>query len=198
MSKIPLSFYQREDVVQIAQDLLGKYLFTNIEGVITAGIIVETEAYKGPEDRGSHAHNNKVTERNKVMYEAGGIAYVYICYGIHDLFNVVTGPKGSSHAVLIRGLEPIEGIEWMQERRKMPLKSTLTAGPGSLAKALGITKALNAADLQGDEVWLEDRGLTYPHNEISSGPRIGMNFDGPYKMIPWRFWVKENRFVSKG
>lgn len=198
MSKLPLSFYQGEDPVQIAQDLLGKYLFTHVEGVITGGIIVETEAYKGPEDRGSHAHNNKVTERNKVMYEAGGIAYVYICYGIHDLFNVVTGPKGSSHAVLIRGLEPIEGIEWMQERRKMALKPALTAGPGSLAIALGITKSLNAADLRGNEVWIEDRGISYSPEQISAGPRIGMNFDGPYKTIHWRFWVKENKYVSKG
>ena len=184
MQKLPLSFYQREDPVQIAQDLLGKYLFTHIGSVITCGIIVETEAYKGPEDRGSHAHNNKVTERNKVMYEAGGLAYVYICYGIHDLFNVVTGVKGSSHAVLIRGLEPIEGIACMQERRNMSLKPALTAGPGSLAKALGITKSLNKADLLGNEVWLEDKGLHYQPTEISAGPRIGMNFDGPYKTIP--------------
>lgn len=196
LNKLPLSFYTNPDVCFLAQQLLGKYLFTCIDGVLTGGMIVETEAYKGPEDRGSHAYLDKKTERNRIMYAAGGVAYVYICYGIHDLFNIVTGEEGSSHAILIRGLEPTEGIETMLQRRGFSsIKPALTAGPGALGKALGISKKLNGASLLADEVWLEDRGIQIA--EISSGPRIGMNFDGPYKTIPWRFWATGNRFVSR-
>lgn len=198
MNQLSLSFYQRTDVVQIAQELLGKFLFTNIDNVLTGGMIVETEAYKGPEDKGSHAYNNKLTERNRVMYEAGGVAYVYICYGIHDLFNVVTGSAGSSHAVLIRAIEPTVGIEAMLQRRNLEvLAPRVTAGPGALGKALGITKELNKANLLGDKVWIEDNEITFTKEQIAAGPRIGMNFDGPYKTIPWRFWVQGNKFVSK-
>lgn len=198
MKKLDKAFYQQTDVVDLARQLLGKYLFCKVDDMLCGGMIVETEAYKGPEDRGSHAYLNKRTPRNETMYAAGGKAYVYTCYGIHDLFNVVTGVEGSSHAILIRGLEPTEGIETMLERRKMEkLKPTLTAGPGALGKALGITKALNAVDLTGNEVWIEDRNVLVPENEICSGARIGMNFEGPYKTIPWRFWIKGNRYVSK-
>ena len=147
MAKLPYSYYQNQDVNSIAIDLLGKYLFTSIDGIVTAGIIVETEAYKGAEDKASHAYGGRFTNRTQIMYEDGGVSYVYLCYGIHHLFNVVTGPKGIPHAVLIRGLEPIEGLDQMLMRRGMTsLKPNLTAGPGALAQAMGIDKRLNGED----------------------------------------------------
>src|SRR5688572_952869 len=140
-------------------------------------MIVETEAYKGPEDRGSHAYMDRKTERNKTMYESGGVAYVYICYGIHDMFNVVTNTEGSSHAVLIRGLEPTTGVYIMMRRReKEKFDRSLCAGPGALGKALGITKALNGKSLLSDEVWIEDRKIIFKKEEIIASPRVGMNF----------------------
>jgi DNA-3-methyladenine glycosylase len=197
-TKLPLSFYQHDNVVQIAKDLLGKFLFTNIRGEITGGMIVETEAYKGPEDRGSHAYMDRKTERNKIMYEAGGVAYVYICYGIHDMFNVVTNNHGSSHAILIRAVEPVDGIDIMLKRReKEKFDHSLAAGPGALGKALGITKALNGKDLRGNEVWIEDHHITIPEKDIIASPRVGMNFEGDYKVIPWRFRIRGNKFSSK-
>lgn len=196
--KLPLSFYQREDVITIARELLGKYLYTNIDGEITGGKIVETEAYNGPDDRGSHAFNNKRTPRNQMMYSAGGLVYMYICYGIHDMLNIVTGINDSSHAVLIRAIEPSTGIGTMRERRTLFTDDKrLCQGPGALGKALGLNKVHNGADLQGDIIWIEDQGLSFLVNQVQAAPRVGMNFEGPFKTIPWRFYVKGNKFVSK-
>src|ERR1700733_6763105 len=111
------SFYRQEDVVDVARSLIGKYLCTCWEGVLTTGLIIETEAYRGPEDRASHAYNYRKTNRNSVMYEAGGVAYVYLCYGIHHLFNIVTNRLGVPHAVLVRAILPDEGVETMMHRR---------------------------------------------------------------------------------
>jgi DNA-3-methyladenine glycosylase len=198
MAKLPDSFYQRDDVVSIARDLIGKYLFVNTEGIITGGIIVETEAYRGPEDRGSHAYNHRRTARNDTMYAQGGVVYMYICYGIHDMLNVVTGTENLPHAVLIRAIQPTEGIEIMRERRGVfNDDNRLCRGPGALAKALALRKVHNGISLQSDEIWIEDCGLTPSDENIIAAPRIGLNIDEPYKSIHWRFYKKGDPNVSK-
>jgi DNA-3-methyladenine glycosylase len=196
--KLPITYYQENDVVHISRDLLGKSLFTCIEGEVSGGIIVETEAYRGPEDRGSHAYNNRRTARNDIMYAAGGVVYMYICYGIHDMLNIVTGAEGVSHAVLIRAIEPTSGIEMMRRRRGLENDDKrLCKGPGALAKALGLTKRYNGVSLQGDEIWIEDQGMFFSDESVVSCPRIGLNIEEPYKSIPWRFYVKGNRYISR-
>lgn len=196
--KLPLSFYQRDDAVLIARELLGKHLYTNIGGILTGGVIVETEAYQGPEDRGSHAYNHRRTPRNEMMFSAGGVVYMYICYGIHDMLNIVTGKDSVSHAVLIRAVEPLVGVDVMRERRGLFTEdSRLCRGPGALAKALGLVKAHNGISLLEDTIWLEDKSETLDDPEIIASARVGMNFDGPYKTIPWRFYIRGNRNVSK-
>lgn len=196
--KLPLSFYQRNDAVLVARELIGKHVYSNINGLLTGGLIVETEAYQGPEDRGSHAFNNRKTPRNEIMYNAGGVAYMYICYGIHDMLNVVTGSHGVSHAVLIRAVEPRIGIDIMRERRQVLNENTrLCRGPGALAKALGLVKAHNGINLLEDTIWIEDENELINDSEIIASARVGMNFDGPYKTIPWRFYIKGNRNVSR-
>lgn len=198
MPKLPFSYFQNPDVNFLAANLLGKYLFTSIDGIVTGGIITETEAYKGVEDKASHAYGGRFTNRTQTMYEAGGLSYVYICYGIHYLFNVVTGAKGVPHAVLIRGLEPTEGLEHMLEKRRMiALKPNLTAGPGALAKALGIDKSLNATDLQGEQIWIEDRGSRIIDEEIIACPRVGVAYAEDHALLPWRYYIRGNKFVSK-
>lgn len=198
MSKLPFSFFQDDDVNSLAVQLLGKHLYTCIDGLTTGGIIVETEAYKGVEDKASHAYGDRLTNRTQIMYEAGGLSYVYLCYGIHHLFNVVTAPKGTPHAVLIRGIEPVEGLDIMLRRRGMSLlKPNLTAGPGALAKALGIDKSLNAKDLLGDEIWIEDRGTHFAESEIVASPRVGVAYAADHALLPWRYYVKGNKYVSK-
>ena len=196
--KLPPSFYLRDDVVLISRELLGKYIFTNIDGKISGGMIVETEAYRGPEDRGSHAYNGRRTARNEIMYSEGGVVYMYICYGIHDMLNIVTGGAGTSHAVLIRALEPVEGLNLMRERRGVFDNDVrLCKGPGVLAKALGLTKIHNGLSLQGDYIWIEERGLEIGEEQVVSCPRIGLNIEGPYKDIPWRFYLRGNRYISR-
>jgi DNA-3-methyladenine glycosylase len=198
MPKLSYSFYEQKDVVSIAVQLLGKQLFTLIEGKLVGGTIVETEAYNGVIDKASHAYGGRFTPRTSIMYEAGGVSYVYLCYGIHHLFNVVTGIKGSPHAVLIRGLEPIVGIDTMLMRRKMPtLASRITAGPGALAQALGIDKKLNAKDLLGEEIWIEDNGISYKKEQITSSPRVGVAYAEDDALLPYRFYIKGNKYVSK-
>ncbi|QTE38694.1 DNA-3-methyladenine glycosylase [Mucilaginibacter gossypii] len=196
--KIPESYYLGNDVVSISKDLLGKYLFTCIDGITTGGYIVETEAYNGVIDKASHAFGNRFTPRTKTMFMQGGIAYVYLCYGIHEMFNIVTSSDGHPQAILIRAIQPTEGIEAMQVRRNMPvLKPTITAGPGSVARALGISRNINAFSLQGDTIWLEDRGLHFPDDQIKAGPRIGVAYAAEDALLPYRFYVKGNIYVSK-
>ena len=159
---LPKSFYARTDVVQVSKDLLGKSLVTNFNGQRTVGKIVETEAYRAPDDKACHAYNNRRTKRTEIMFKEGGCAYVYLCYGIHHLFNVVTGPKDMAHAVLIRGIEPIDGLETMLKRRNQTkLKSNLTAGPGILSKALGISTQHTGLSLLSakSNIWIEDHGI---------------------------------------
>ena len=198
MPKLPYSFYQQEDVISLAVQLLGKQLFTLIDGQLTGGTIVETEAYNGIIDKASHAYNGRFTPRTATMYEAGGVSYVYLCYGIHHLFNVVTNTKNNPHAILIRGIEPTEGLSTMLERRNIQnLAPRITAGPGALAKALGIDKNLNAKDLLGDEIWIEDNGIHFKPEQIIASPRVGVDYAEDHALLPWRFYVKGNKYVSK-
>lgn len=193
MAKLPNSFYVRKDVVRIARDLLGKYLFTRIDGKLTGGMITETEAYAGPIDRASHAYGGRRTPRNEMLYAPGGRAYVYFCYGLHHLFNVVTYKEGVPHAVLVRALKPLVGVETMLKRRhRKTTDKRLTSGPAMVSQALGIsTKAHNGEILSGKMIWLEDRGVRLKASQISSGPRIGVDYAGPHARWPYRFWIKD-------
>ncbi len=198
--RLPRQWYLDEDVVRMARALLGKYLVTAFDGTRTAGRIVETEAYRGPDDRASHAWGGRRTARTEVMYRQGGTAYVYLCYGIHHLFNVVTGPEGMAHAVLIRALEPAEGLDVMLQRRGMKrLEPRLTAGPGTLAQALGIRTAHTGTDLTNPHspIWIEDRGDIVAETDIVATTRIGVDYAGPCAQRPWRFYVRDNRWVSR-
>lgn len=196
--KIPHSFYLNNDVVSVSKSLLGKYIFTYSNGLLTGGYITETEAYNGVVDRASHAFGNRQTPRTQTMFMEGGIAYIYLCYGIHEMLNVVTSVEGQPHAVLIRAIEPTTGIDIMLERRDMTtLKSNITAGPGSVAKALGISRKINGISLQSDTLWIEDRGLSFNNEQIAAVPRIGVAYAGKDALLPYRFYVKGNSYVSK-
>ncbi len=196
--KLQLSYYQNQDVTFLAKDLLGKVLYTQINSVITAGIIVETEAYFGVLDKASHAYAGRRTNRTETLYSQGGVAYVYLCYGLHNLFNIVSSVEGEPHAVLVRAVEPLLGIETMEIRRKMPAaKPAITAGPGSAAMALGIDRSFNNKDLTAEEIWVEDHGTRYSPDNIAAVPRVGVAYAGEDAFLPWRFFVKGNRYVSK-
>lgn len=195
---LPVSYYQNSDILFLAKDILGKKLVTRIDGKITSGIIVETEAYKAPEDKGSHAYGNKRTSRTEVMFGAGGVAYVYLCYGIHHLFNIVSGKEGQAHAILLRAIEPLEGIQAMLERRNMSkLSSSITNGPGKFTQAMGIRTNHGGTDLCKKQIiWIEEP-KEKPHFQISSGPRIGIPYAEECIDWPWRFWIKGNPYVSQ-
>lgn len=195
--KLPREFYTRSDVLEVARDLLGKKLVVpgrNRQRV--SGIIVETEAYRGPEDRASHAWNGRRTQRTETMYGAGGTAYVYFVYGMYNQFNVVTNVEDIPHAVLVRALEPSEGLGVMRRRRRGRSEYELTSGPGRLCLAMGIDRKLDKADLLGDRVWLED-AISISPRQIARGPRIGIDYAEKWIDKPWRFWVKDNPFVSR-
>jgi DNA-3-methyladenine glycosylase len=196
--KLPRSYYSNPDVLFLAKDLLGKVLFTEIDGETTAGIIVETEAYFGVKDKASHAYGGRRTDRTETLYSHGGVSYVYLCYGIHHLFNVVTSVEDEPHAVLVRAVEPLIGKEIMELRRNMPAtKPSISAGPGSAAKALGIDRSFNRKKLTENEIWIEDHGIAYQPDEIIAGPRIGVAYAEEDALLPWRFFVKGNKYVSK-
>ena len=194
--KLDPSFYRRNNVVAIAKDLLGKCLFTRKQGKTTAGIIVETEAYSSKE-KGCHAYQNRMTRRNEVMFNEGGHAYVYLCYGIHNLFNVVTNRQGEADAVLIRALEPAEGASLMVRRMGAKSDWRITAGPGKLTKALGIDRRLNGQEPWSSQLWLEDIGDMIKPDQIVSGQRIGIDYAGRDALLPWRFFLKGNAWISK-
>jgi len=192
-------FYQRENVVKISKELLGKYLVTQINGVRTGGMIVETEAYCHINDRACHSHMQRRTQRTEIMFHAGGVAYVYLCYGIHNLFNIITNVADKADAVLIRAIEPVENIERMQQRRGLDkVTPRLTAGPGTLSQALGITKNHNGISLTKREtIWVEDRGIAIPEKSIIASPRVGIGYAGEDALLPWRFRIKDNPWTSK-
>ena len=190
MAKLSKDFYLRDDVVSISKELLGKYLFTNIAGKLVAGIITETEAYAGVTDKASHAFNNRRTRRTEIMFGEGGKAYVYLCYGIHHLFNIVTNKRDIPHAVLIRAIKPIEGMETILERRnKTVMNDNIAGGPGTVSQALGITVKDTGIDLTGNEIWIEDCGIEIIERDILVGPRVGIDYAAEDALLPYRFQV---------
>ncbi|MCA8831761.1 DNA-3-methyladenine glycosylase [Hymenobacter pini] len=197
MSVIPLDFYRRPDPVQIARDLLGKYLYTRIDGVLTGGRITETEAYAHVNDQACHSHLGRYTARTQIMYQPGGVAYVYLVYGRYALFNIITNEAGKADAVLIRGLEPTEGLPEMQLRRGLSqVQRNLTAGPGLLTQALGITTAHYGLDLTGPTIWLEDHHESIAAADIIASPRVGIDYAGEDAALPWRFRLRGSKWTS--
>ncbi len=195
---LPEDFYTRKHVVQIAKDLLGKVLVTDFEEGRTSGIIVETEAYAGVGDKASHAYGGRRTTRTETMYSRGGVAYVYLCYGIHHLFNVVTNVQDIPHAILVRAIEPLEGIDIMLARRnKEKLTPQLTAGPGAMSQALGISTGHTGLALN-THIFIEDRGIKVRKTDIVSGTRVGVAYALEDAYLPYRFWIKGNPYVSRG
>ena len=181
----------------IARELLGKIIVTNIEGIKTSGRIVETEAYAGITDKASHAYAGKRTSRNEHMYGEAANAYVYICYGIHQMFNIVTNDKEIPDAILIRAVEPLEGIEDMLIRTgKKNADNTLTKGPGNVGKALGIFKIHSGINITGDTIFTASDDYNLEADMIGCSARIGVNYAGADALLPYRFFVKGNKFVS--
>lgn len=195
--KLPQSFYTRKNVVTIAQDLLGKILVTNFNNQLCIGRIVETEAYEGITDKASHAYNNRRTARTEIMFGNGGFSYVYLCYGMHYMFNVVTNVLNQPHAVLIRALEPLQGLEFMLTRTgKTKLDHTLTKGPGNVAKAMGIHKHHSGIDLQSNDLFIADDGFEISSPKILTTKRIGIDYAQEHALLPYRFIIKDNLYVS--
>lgn len=195
--KLSKDFYLRPDVLVIARELLGKVLVTEIACIRCAGRIVETEAYNGEADKASHAWGGRRTLRTEVMYATGGVAYVYLCYGIHHLFNVVTNNRDIPHAVLIRALEPLEELDLMLKRTgKKKADESLTRGPGNAAKAMGITTAMTGTSLLGRTIYIVDDGYRPAATDIIAGPRIGVDYAGEDALLPYRFHIKGHSNVS--
>ncbi len=198
MQKLSASFYQQEDVVSVAQQLVGKVLCTSFGDTITSGIITETEAYCGRGDKACHANNGTRTARTETMYQPGGIAYIYLCYGIHHLFNVVTNVQDKADAVLIRAIQPLDGEQLMLRRRNADkIDPALTAGPGRLTQALGITTDYDGTDLNGQAIWIEDRDVSFSEDELVATSRIGVSYAGEDADLPWRFYPKANQWISQ-
>lgn len=197
MKKLPIEFYKRKNVVQIAQELLGKIIVTNIDGIKTSGRIVETEAYAGITDKASHAYAGKRTSRNEHMYGEAAITYVYICYGIHQMFNIITNDEKIPDAILIRAVEPLEGIEDMLIRtgKKIP-DNTITKGPGNVGKALGIFKIHSGINLTGETIFLAFDDYKLEDAMIGTSARIGVQYAGQDALLPYRLFIKGNKFVS--
>jgi DNA-3-methyladenine glycosylase len=197
-AKLPRDFYTRPNVLLVARDLLGRLLVVPApDGRRVSGIIVETEAYRGPEDRASHAYGGRRTNRTQTMYAIGGTAYVYFVYGMYYQFNVVTNVEDIPHAVLIRALEPVENVDEMRRRRHGRSDGSLTSGPGKLCLALGIDRGLDRADLLGSRVWLEEGRGRIPRSAIATGPRVGIDYAREWTDKPWRFWIRKNPYVSR-
>jgi len=197
MKKLPLSFYNRKDVVKIARDLLGKIVVTHFDGKITSGKIVETEAYVGIIDKASHSFSGKRTARNEHMYASAGTAYVYICYGMHQMLNIVTNEKEIPDAVLIRAIEPVSGIEIIMERTGKKISDkTITRGPGNVGKSLGIYKHHSGLYLLEEEIYLLDTEEKIPDEQIGVSKRIGVEGAGADALLPYRFFVIGNKYVS--
>lgn len=197
MKKLSEDFYRRSNVLLIAKGLLGKILVTRWNGIETSGRIIEVEAYRGVTDKASHAYAGRRTARNEVMYAAGGVAYIYLCYGIHHLVNVVTHTKDIPHAILIRALEPLNGIETMLKRTgKAKADFTLTRGPGNLSKALGLHVSQSGWSLHSNEFFIAEDGLVFSSKETARSPRIGVDYAEEDALLPYRYFVKGNPYVS--
>jgi DNA-3-methyladenine glycosylase len=203
ISKLTHSYFQNNKTKKLAEELLGKRLVHEIDGVRTSGIIVETEAYLGLNDPAAHSYHGKVTARTKTFYLAGGHAYVYLIYGMYNCFNIITADEKTPEAILIRALEPEEGIDVMLKRRKLKNKNPeknligLTSGPGKLCGAMGIDKSINEMSLESSRIYVEDTNIKYSSQHIVKSPRIGINYAGEAVNWPLRFYVKNNKFVSK-
>ena len=190
MSKIPLSFFRTKNVQNIAQDLLGKIIYVNIDGNISSAIITETEAYQGPEDKASHAYKNKRTKRTDVMYNNGGCCYIYLCYGIHYLFNIITNKENIPHAILIRSANACSGIDYIQKRRGSNVEySNLLKGPGNFSKGLGLTMDFNGLKLNSKHIWIEENSIK--HFSIESTQRVGVDYAGDDALLPWRYILQD-------
>jgi DNA-3-methyladenine glycosylase len=191
--KLDAGFYRRDNVLQITEELMGKFLVTNIDGALTSGMIVEAEAYNGSIDKASHAYNGRRTKRNEIMYADGGLTYVYLCYGIHHLFNVVTNQKGIPHAVLIRAVVPMDGIDTILKRRNQETITNKTSnGPGTMSTALGIKTQHSGISLSDNLIWIEDRSITFKKKDIIKSPRIGVDYAGEDALLPYRYRLDEN------
>lgn len=195
--KLPISYYSSENVVEIARDLIGKEIFTNFDGQLCSGIISETEAYEGVIDKASHAYGGKRTKRTETMFLEGGRSYVYLCYGIHSLFNIVTGPVATPHAVLLRGIFPKAGVSIMKARTGKTSIANISNGPGKLCKALGIKLIHNNISLVENQIWIESDGLSYDvkgyevdNYKIETTKRIGIDYAGEDALLPYRFILK--------
>jgi DNA-3-methyladenine glycosylase len=196
-SKLEPSFYRKEDVVMIAKLLLGKLLVSHFDGEITAGLIVETEAYRGINDRASHAYGNRRTGRTEIMYANGGVAYVYLCYGIHHLFNVVTNRQDVPHAILVRAIEPLSGKDIMQLRSgKKKWDHSIGSGPGNVTRALGIHTKHSGTSLMCEELFIADNGISFRDTDIIATPRIGVDYAGDDAKLMYRFVVRDHPNVS--
>jgi len=198
--RLSQSFYSGDDILFQSRCLLGMHLCTFIAGRFTSGAIVEAEAYQAPDDKACHAYGNRLTKRTEVMFRAGGVAYIYLCYGVHHMFNVVTGPAGKAQAILIRAVQPEEGLNHMLQRRKMSkVNSRLTSGPGVLGQALGMHTQYSGAELTAPQtkIWIEDRGFPVEESKIQSGPRVGVASAGHCATWNWRFWISDNPWVSR-
>lgn len=197
MNKLTIDFYNRKDVVRIARELLGKIVVTNLDGKVTSGRIVETEAYMGITDKASHSWRGKRTARNEHMYSQAATCYVYICYGLHQMLNVVTNEKEIPDAVLIRAVEPLEGIDTMLKRTgKKNQDGTLTKGPGNVGRALGIYKIHSGINLLGEIIYIASDDFAIDEKQIGSSPRIGVANAGADALLPYRFYIRGNKFVS--
>lgn len=190
-------FFTRKDTLRIARDLLGKLLVVPAaDGRRVSGMIVESEAYLGEIDKAAHSYGGRRTARNEITYAEGGHVYVFFVYGMYYQLNLITGLADHPHVVLIRAVEPVEGIELMRERRGDMKDKNLTSGPGKLCIALGIDRDFNGEDLMGDQIWVEEY-RNPKKDEITSGSRVGVDYAGEFVDAPWRFWVKGNEYVSK-
>jgi len=197
--RLERDFYTRADTLRVARELLGKRLVVPAAGgARVSGRVVEVEAYLGAEDRAAHSYGGRRTRRTETMFAAGGTAYVFFVYGMHHQFNVVTGPEGLPHAVLVRAVEPEEGTELMRGRRPVSKERELTSGPGKLCRALGIDLSFDGEDLtEGGRVWLEEAGVRLEPEQVAGGPRIGVAYAAEDALKPWRFWVEGNAYVSR-
>ena len=195
-NKLSLSYYHNADVVFLAKDLLGKQIYTNFNNKLTSGIIVETEAYRSIDDKASHAYLNKRTKKNQTMYLDGGVAYVYLCYGIHALFNIVTNRENIADAILVRAIEPIDGIEIMKRRSSKDKILQLGSGPGKLSVSLGINISSNEQQLIENIIWIQNN-KDIQDSQIVAKKRIGIHYVGDDANLLWRFYIKGNKYISK-
>jgi len=196
MSKIKREYFIDNDTLWLARNLLGKLLFSATDNApVTAGIITETEAYLAPNDKASHAYGNRKTKRTQTMFQSGGLAYIYLCYGIHHLFNIVTNQENIAHAILVRSVIPVLGLQQIKTRlgKEAPL---LLNGPGKLSKALGIKTRHNAENLTGSVIWIEDHAIGIPDEKVLIGPRIGVDYAGEDARLPYRFFIDDLSFLK--